>query len=212
MYIFLLLQLSIYCACDKAGNKRKERLLPVLGEIKIIPGENPDTVFYKVKGFDFINHESKRITGDSFSKQKISVVNFFFTRCPSICKSVTTNMKHVNNAFEKDKTIFINSISIDPENDNADVLIKYRNFNKISNNNWKFYNGNKAMVYEYARQCKLKAFEDQGDLGLVHESKLVLLDEYKRIRGYYDALKEKDMILLVKDIKTLKQEQSINRL
>ncbi len=75
--------------------------------------------------------------GDTVSlddiKGSIIIADFFFTRCPSICPTLTKNMKELQDAMKmKDFRKKIDSsyvrfisFSVDPERDSAEVLKRY---------------------------------------------------------------------------------------
>ena len=81
-----------------------------------------DTIWHKIKNLTFTNQLGKTVTLDSL-KGKILVVDFFFTRCPSICPGLARSMKKLQNSFVKNDDIvqFI-SISIDPDHDSVTQL------------------------------------------------------------------------------------------
>ena len=53
-----------------------------------------DTVWHQLANFSLQNQEGKTVSWDSL-EGKIIVADFFFTRCPTICPSMTVNMKRV---------------------------------------------------------------------------------------------------------------------
>src|ERR1700754_3181534 len=74
-----------------------------------------DTIWHKVKNIEFTNQLGKKVSLYDL-QGKIIVVDFFFTRCPSICPGLARNMKRLQDSFKKNDSIvqFI-SISVDPE-------------------------------------------------------------------------------------------------
>src|SRR5579864_4577595 len=70
----------IYFLSVAFGNKTK---LPVLGE----PG-------HVAWAFSFVNQDGVRITEKSV-RNKVAVVEYFFTSCPSICPVMNGNLKEV---------------------------------------------------------------------------------------------------------------------
>ncbi|MBK7958803.1 MAG: SCO family protein [Bacteroidetes bacterium] len=53
-----------------------------------------DTVFHKIPHFKYVSSSGQIVT-DSDMIGKISVVNFFFAQCPSICPIMNSNMANV---------------------------------------------------------------------------------------------------------------------
>ncbi|MFT5231902.1 MAG: protein SCO1/2, partial [Candidatus Azotimanducaceae bacterium] len=58
------------------------------------------TIFSEVPSFTFINQNSDTITNANY-KNKVYVVEFFFSTCPSICPIMNVNMEKVQDAFAK---------------------------------------------------------------------------------------------------------------
>ncbi len=71
---------------------------------------------------------------------------------------------------------------------------------------WHFLTGKKEDLYELARKSffLLKPAEAQnlGDAGsdFIHTNNFVLVDQKRRIRGYYDGTNEKEVAKLIEDI------------
>ena len=79
---------------------------------------------HKADDFNLINQNGNIVTQDNY-KDKIYVVDFFFTRCPSICPIMTDNLVKVQNHFIKDDNIMLLSISVTPNIDSVSVLKNY---------------------------------------------------------------------------------------
>jgi protein SCO1 len=156
--------------------------------------------------FNLTNQAGIKYTGDEWNN-KIVVVNFFFTHCPTICVSMTKNLKKVQQSFT-DKDISIASISVDPESDNPGRLTWYARQFGIDTVSWQLFTGDKREIYKLARNgFKLVATDgDGGPDDFIHSEKLVLLDTQKRIRGYYDGTSQQEVQTLIDDIKKLKHE------
>lgn len=138
---------------------------------------------------------------------KITVNNFFFTHCPSICPKMVRNLKSVQQLLGRDNEILINSFSVDPERDSVAQLKSYASRMDIQRN-WQLITGNKKEIYKLARKSFLVVATD-GDGGpddFIHSEMLVLVDKQKRIRGFYKGTDEEDVKNLLRDIKRLEQE------
>jgi len=95
-----------------------------------------DTVWHKIKPFKLKNQFGNEVGLDDWG-EKIIVVDFFFTSCPSICPTLTRNMKRLQTAFKKTDTIvrFV-SFSIDPERDSVAKLKAYGDKFQIDHDSW----------------------------------------------------------------------------
>ena len=158
--------------------------------------------------FSLLNQRGEVVTNDSF-KNKILVVDFFFSHCPSVCPKMTQNLKLVQNAFAGNSTLMINSFSIDPERDSVARLAKFASRFQVTGN-WNFLTGKKEVIYRLARKTYMvDASEgDGGPEDFIHSDKLVLVDSHGRIRGFYNGTERSDAEQLIKDIKRLKKEKT----
>ncbi len=160
---------------------------------------------HTVKDFNLINQNGNVITSKDY-ENKIYVVDFFFTRCPSICPIMTDNMKLVQDEYIDDNNIMLLSLSVTPEIDNVEVLKNYAIEKGVNDLKWNITTGSKKHIYELARKSYF-AVVDQGDGGLqdfIHTPNFVLVDTKKQIRGIYDGTEDKEISRLIKDINILK--------
>src|SRR5690606_11761517 len=82
------------------------------------------------------------------------------------------------------------SISVDPENDQPEVLRAYAKKFGANVPNWNFLTGDYQMILKTAEQgfkigLSGKADESKPHLGITHGSHLVLVDGEGQIRGYF---------------------------
>ncbi|MFT6323678.1 MAG: protein SCO1/2 [Halieaceae bacterium] len=153
-----------------------------------------------------MNQDSQLITAADF-KNKIYVVDFFFTHCPTICPVMTKNMAKVYDAFIEDETILFLSHTIDVKNDSVPQLKKYANKIHISSHKWHMVTADKRVIYALAKQYMVSAEEDPNSPGgYMHSGAFILMDGQHRIRGYYDGTLEDDTDQLIADIQLLKKD------
>lgn len=170
---------------------------------KIVDGKLvQDTVWHRVSNFSFTNQLNKTVSADSL-KGKILVVDFFFTRCPNPCPTLTKNMKKMQDAYLKNDTLihFI-SFSVDPARDSAEALKHYADRYSVRHNNWWFLTGEKRKIYDLAFEEFKAGIVDGGevDTSFLHTNKFYLLDKQRIIRGWYDGTDSLAMAQLAKDI------------
>ncbi len=159
---------------------------------------------HTVGDFELINQNGDTITQDHY-KDKIYVVDFFFTSCPTICPIMTTNMAELQNEFLKNEDIMFLSLSVTPAIDSISVLKKYAKENDVIDSKWNITTGNKKHIYELARKSYFAVVE-QGDGGLqdfIHTPNFILVDKKKQIRGMYDGTNNKEIERLVNDMRIL---------
>ncbi len=171
--------------------------LPVLGK----------TSAHRIADFLFVNQDDKAISIDKWSN-KIVVANFFFTHCPVICPKMTKSLIRVNEAFADELSLQFASFTVDPERDSPETLKKFAVRFGLNTKKWDLLTGDKKELYKTARNSFMLVATD-GDGGpddFIHSENLVLIDQQKRIRGYYDGTSKKEVDQLITDIKKLKHE------
>jgi protein SCO1/2 len=184
---------------------------------KVVKGkEVSDTVWHRVANISLQNQLGDSISLDMI-KGKVIVADFFFTRCPSICPTLTRNMKKLQDALKlKDDmkridTSFVHflSFSVDPERDSAQALKKYADRFGVNHDIWWLLTGNKKTIYDFALQeVKLGLEDGEGvDSNFIHTQKMVLIDKDRVVRGYYDGLDSMAMKNLAEDIVLLMLEK-----
>lgn len=179
--------------------------LPVYGPV--VKTEDGKKQEHRLPDFEFTDQHG-HISGSEKWKNKIVVADYFFTRCPSICPKMTLSMKKVEAAFKDDEEIILWSFTVDPEGDSPEKLRVYSQQYGIDENKWTMVTGEKKELYKLARNgfMIVATGGDGGPTDFIHSEKLVLIDPQRRIRGYYDGTNDKEVSLLINDIKKLKHE------
>lgn len=180
-----------------------------------------DTVWHKTENITLLNQ-----LGDSVSlydiQNRVIVADFFFTRCPSICPQMTSNMKKLQESFShftQGRRVIDSSIvrflsfSIDPQRDSVPALKKYADKFNINHDNWWMLTGEKKKIYDFAlNELKLGLQDGEGvDTSFIHSQKFVLLDKDYVVRGYYNGLDTASLSNLAKDIGLIMLEKDKNK-
>ena len=172
----------------------------------------PDTLYHTIRPFALTSQDNKTVNFPADS-HKITVVNFFFTRCTSFCKSMNNEMAGLNQTFGKNRLLQFYSISVDPKYDRSDVLKKYSSQFKNKSANWYFLGGESVMVHRLAKEDFLvDALEDtlSKQVNFIHSPMFILIDPQSRIRGYYDSANKEEVEKLTGEIKVLITEELRN--
>ena len=159
---------------------------------------------HKVSDFSLINQSGDTITQEAY-KDKIYVVDFFFTRCQTICPVMTNNMAKIQKEFINDSDVMLLSLSVTPDIDSASVLQKYAMDKGVIASKWNITTGEKTHIYNLARKSYFAVVEQgDGDLqDFIHTSNFVLVDKEKQIRGVYDGTDTEELKRIIEDIKVL---------
>lgn len=185
----------------------------------ITTDENGVEDYRTIPPYHFTDHN-----GDPFSKKqvegKIHVVDFFFTRCPSICPIMTENLKKIHGKFKTYEDFAMISHTVDPEYDTPEVLREYADRRHIESDKWFFVTGEKDSIYRTAYHYLSSAMEDTlAPGGFLHTEYFILLDKEGRIRcreddngnpiGVYDGTNQQHVRDLIDDIKVLMAEYQL---
>ncbi|MBS1630323.1 MAG: SCO family protein [Bacteroidetes bacterium] len=146
---------------------------------------------------------------------KMLAIDFIFTRCTDYCPRLTEQMHQLEYAFHKkpmkqnDTMVQFISITVDPEHDSAGVLRAYAHHAGADENRWWFLTGAKKTIYQWMRgQLHLAVPDGNGGADdFIHTQKIVLLDEDRYIRGYYDGLDTNEIIRCANDLGLLAMEK-----
>lgn len=141
----------------------------------------------EIPEFAFRNQDSLLITQHDY-KGKVTVVDFFFINCPTICPKMTSNLTHLQNEFKNTNEFGIASFTINPLMDTPTKLKKYANAHKVTNTNWNFLTGDKKQIFNLARNGFNVFAEANPDVpgGFEHSGYFALIDKEGYLRSRYD--------------------------
>lgn len=132
------------------------------------------------------------------------IADFIFTRCPAICPLMTTAMSTIDEKTGGQELHLV-SITLDPEHDTAEVLDDFANRYRASSR-WFFLRGSEERAHALSRAFALGSSPATAETEIIHSTRLVLVDQHQRIRGYYDALDEVDIQRLLDDLAVVATE------
>ena len=154
--------------------------------------KNTDTIWHRIPDFSLTNQLGEHVSLKDLDG-KIIVADFFFTHCPTICPTMTRNMKRLQQSIMNSQTVgdrrpdFIQflSFSIDPERDSVPALKKWADRYQIDPANWWLLTGDKKMIYDLALNHMKILVEDghEIDTNFIHTDHFVLIDRNRSIRG-----------------------------
>lgn len=139
----------------------------------------------KVPDFELTDQNNKKITNKDML-EKVYLVEFFFSKCPTICPVMNSNMKAIEGEINN-PAFGIISISIDPENDTPEILQQYAKRVEAKSPNWHFLTGDRTYIGNLADKFNIYVGneEDEGE-SLNHSGMLALVDKDGNIRCRYN--------------------------
>jgi protein SCO1/2 len=170
--------------------------------------EKNDTIWHQVQSPVMVNQFGDSVTFQDL-RGKVLVVDFFFTRCPTICPKLTASMKRLQDSFVKNDSIvqFI-SISVDPWHDSVSRLRQWDEKFNINGDTWWLLTGERDSIYHFAIQEMRANIADVGvDTAFVHTNKFFLLDRERVVRGFYNGLDSAELKKLLNAVPLLMLEK-----
>ena len=159
---------------------------------------------HTVPDFSFIDQNGNTVNQQTV-EDKIYVVDFFFTSCPSICIDLTNNLKQVQSAFIDNDDVLILSHSVDPKIDNVERLKKYAGINNIDDKKWFLLTGPIEDTIKMAQlgYFAIASVPNHTDNSLIHTENVILVDKNRKIRGIYNGTSPLETRYLIDDINKL---------
>lgn len=170
--------------------------------------EQSDTIYHSIPNYSFVNQLGETVTNEKY-QDKIHVVDFFFTTCPTICPQMSTHMLELQKHFYDRDDFGLLSHTVNPEYDSVAVLAEYAKKVHAKNDVWDFVTGNKEDIYEIAfKGYFVNALPDEvAPGGFLHSQYLILIDKKGRIRGYFDGTSTSEVNDLMDAIEILYTEE-----
>jgi protein SCO1/2 len=191
-----------------------KKRLPIMNPSNVNPELVDSTVqhiskFHTIADFSFTNQNGKTITQKDYVG-KIYVADFFFTTCQTICPRMTSNMGIIQKEFLNNPKVMLLSHSVLPNQDSVPALKKYALEKGVVDSKWNLVTGDKKEIYGIARKSYLAVKTGSIDemYDMVHTENFILVDTKRRVRGFYDGTKTKDITRLIKDVKWLSENEN----
>ena len=160
---------------------------------------------HRIGDFDLIDQWGNK-ADSSLLQGKIYVADFFFTTCPTICIDMGQNFQRIQETYKNEDRLHLVSHTVMPEVDTVEVMHAYGQRMGAVKGKWHLLTGEKRELYRMARREYFAVMEqgtsfDEHDF--IHTENVILVDEKKRIRGFYDGTSDLDMDRLIGDIQIL---------
>lgn len=140
--------------------------------------------------FNLLDEEGKAFTGEDL-KGKVSIVNFVFKSCKTICPFIMSKTRALApDLADYNNQIRFISVSVDPANDTQEVLQAWKKDVAVPGIEWKFLTGTKNELFTTIKEDFKQTVMDNAanmDMPIAHSSYLVLVDADGKISGFYDS-------------------------
>ncbi len=153
---------------------------------RTLPAELP--IISHVPDYELIS-ENGQSFGSKDLKGRTYLANFVFSRCPSVCPKMLTELEKIQKRIRgTGRKVAIVTFTVDPDFDNQTVLFELARKRNANPHVWTFLTG-KDKTYMF------NLFKDGFKVGvesnpkslfdIAHSEKIVLVDSENRVRGYY---------------------------
>jgi protein SCO1/2 len=171
--------------------------VPVLTRV-LEPPAKPLPVLGTLPAFTLTDQDG-RAFGSAELDGHVWLAGFIFTRCPTICPAITATMGRIQHrARGLEPSFRLVSFSVDPDYDTPARLAAYAAAHKASPRMWSFATGSYDAVKRTVVDGLKIAIGADGDgdkrigpetdfASIFHGTHFVLVDQERRIRGYYDS-------------------------
>ena len=140
---------------------------------------------------------------------KTWVANFFFTTCQATCPMQTARMAELQQRLHdvNPDTLRLVSISVNPENDQPEVLRTYAEQAGADKGIWKFLTGDREQIQSLSRDgfklhlAMVAPGEDTNQIQ--HSPRFILIDREGQVRGIYEIDAQEEFDTLEKDLRRL---------
>ena len=197
-------EISLLLKEEQGNSELKE--LPIYGNKDFDTSIDKDTLYHQIPDWSFENQNSQIISSEQLDN-KIKLVDFFFTSCPTICPRMTLNMHKIQSTLKKNclTDIELLSFTVDPIKDTSEKLLEYANSYNVDSTNWNMLTGDQATIYDLGVNGFLVPNQEDALApgGFLHSEKLILIDQFNRIRGYYDGTDSLNIPIIVQHIQSL---------
>jgi len=154
--------------------------------------------------FELVERTGATVYSDDL-KHKVWIAGFVFTNCAGQCPLIASKMRFIQEKLRFKDNFRLIAITVDPERDSPKALAAYAKRYDADPYKWLFLTGRPGDIQALVKNGFRLASEGSGS-EMTHSDRLVLIDGYGRIRGYYDALDENAIRTLLKDTRKLLRE------
>jgi cytochrome oxidase Cu insertion factor (SCO1/SenC/PrrC family) len=111
--------------------------------------EAPVQTYGVVPDFVLVDQTGRTVTRHDFL-DKISVVDFFYTRCTDACPLQTAQMARLQTEYARRGALQLISITVDPGHDDGQTLARYAERYGADLAHWRFLTGPRDVIYRLA--------------------------------------------------------------
>jgi len=139
---------------------------------------------FEVPAFELIDQEDNKFLSQDMLGE-LWMVNFFFTKCTSVCPIQTSKLKTFKDRYPELEIQTI-SITVDPKNDNVETLAEYSQGLTIDSKNWKLLTGTEEVVRRVVVEgfkSGMEVVKNESLFDIAHANYLLMVDREGFVRA-----------------------------
>ena len=139
---------------------------------------------FEVPSFQLLDQDNNKFLSQDMIGE-VWMVNFFFTRCTSVCPIQTSKLKTFKQRNPEIELQTI-SITVDPQHDNVETLSEYSRKFEIDSKNWKLLTGPEKDVEGVVVggfKSGMEIIEEDTFFDIAHANYLLLVDKENFVRA-----------------------------
>jgi protein SCO1/2 len=169
----------------------------------------PDLDDYGVVPKFALTDESGATLTEDALRGHVSIVDFIFTRCDSICPLSSMKMHRLQEETSDQPDIKLLSFSVDPDYDTPPRLAEYAKKFEADSGRWHFVTGPITAMKKVVTDAMMISMDRDGRTqpngapNIVHQPHFLLIDRDLHIRGLYDSTEPVRLEALLRDARDL---------
>ncbi|HRV86089.1 MAG TPA: SCO family protein [Saprospiraceae bacterium] len=180
---------------------QEKKPLPIIGNIETTA--TGDTIYPVIRDFSFINQDSQVVSNKDLLG-KVTIADFFFTSCPSICPIVKKQELRLYDRFDNYPDLMLVSFTIDPKRDTPERLHLYAQNLEVDPKRWVFLTGPKDELHAISKDYVSIVLEDpDAPGGFDHSGRLILVDKNAHVRSFCNGTDPKEVDRFMEDVQWL---------
>jgi len=139
---------------------------------------------FEVPAFELVDQGGNKFLSQDMLGD-LWMVNFFFTKCTSVCPIQTSKLKTFKDGHPEFEVQTI-SITVDPKNDNVEALAEYSRGLAIDSKSWKLLTGTEEAVREVVVggfKSGMEIIEDGSLFDIAHANYILMVDRDGFVRA-----------------------------
>ncbi|WP_096435765.1 SCO family protein [Alteribacter populi] len=163
-----------------------------------------DEGYWEMVDFEAVNQDGETVTNDDLDGT-YWLAKTIFTRCPTVCMTMTPNMVEVQEAMDSEgiEDVQIVSFTVDPEFDTPERLKDYGESYGAHFDNWHFLTGYEPEMIEEIAEYGMRANIIPTENDIMHPIRFFLFNEEGETVRMYSGEEGFDLDAIIADLEYL---------